>query len=104
MTQRQSQVTLLKVGDFAQICRTTPRTIRFYEKKGLIKPILIDEFSGYRFYDPKQAREVFKIKLLQNFSLSLKDVSKSIKKYNEYGFLEEKLGKIKEEIEQKQKE
>lgn len=104
MTQRQSQVTLLTVGKFAQICRTTPRTIRFYEKKGLLKPALIDTFSGYRFYNPKQAREVFKIKLLQNFNLSLKDVSKSIKKYNEYGFLEEKLGKIKEEIEQKQKE
>lgn len=104
MTQGQSQVTLLKVSRFAQICRTTPRTIRFYEKKGLIKPAFIDEFSGYRFYDPKQAREVFKIKLFQNFDMSLSDISKSIKKYNEYGFLEGKLNKIKEEIEQKQKE
>lgn len=104
MTQGQSQVTLLTVGKFAQICRTTPRTIRFYEKRGLLKPALIDEFSGYRFYDPKQAREVFKVKLFQNFDMSLKDISKNIKKYNEYGFLEGKLSKIKEEIEEKQKE
>jgi len=104
MTQGQSQVTLLKVAKFAQICRTTPRTIRFYEKKGLIKPALIDEFSGYRFYDPKQAREVFKIKLFQNFDMSLSDISKSIKKYREYSFLEGRLSNIKEEIEEKQKE
>ncbi len=104
MTQRQSQVTLLTVGKFAKICRTTPRTIRFYEKKGLIKPALIDEFSGYRFYNPRQAREVFKIKLFQTFNMSLKDVSKNIGKYKEYTFLEGKLSKIKEEIEQKQKE
>lgn len=104
MTQGQSQVTLLKVAKFAQICRTTPRTIRFYEKKGLIKPTYIDQFSGYRFYDAKQAREVFKIKLFQKFDMSLQDIQKSIKKYNEYGFLERKLKKIKEEINEKLKE
>lgn len=104
MTQGQSQVTLLKVAKFAQICRTTPRTIRFYEKKGLIKPAFIDQFSGYRFYDPKQARQVFRIKLFQNFDMTLQDIAKNMKKYKEYSFLEGRLNKIKEEIEQKQKE
>lgn len=104
MTQGQSQVTLLKVAKFAQICRTTPRTIRFYEKRGLLKPALIDQFSGYRFYDSKQAREVFKVKLFQNFDMSLSDISKSIRKYKEYTFLEKKLHEIKKEIDDKNKE
>ena len=57
MTQGQSQVnpstssglTLsqveeskrLAIKEFAQICRTTPRTLRFYEQKGLFKPFKI---------------------------------------------------------------
>lgn len=36
--------------------------------------------------------------------MSLKDVSKNIKKYKEYPFLEKKLNEIREEIDKKQKE
>lgn len=56
----------------------SPRTLRFYEQKGLFKPIKIDSNSKYRFYDPKQARDFLKIKLLQNFHLSLKQITRYV--------------------------
>src|SRR3989338_472751 len=74
MTQGQSQVNLLTIKQFAEVCRTTPRTLRFYEKKGLFKPAVIDTFNKYRFYHPSQAREFLKIKLLQNFHVPLKQI------------------------------
>lgn len=43
---------LLSIHEFAHVCRTTPRTLRFYAQKGLFKPIKIDQNNKYRFYDP----------------------------------------------------
>lgn len=108
MTQGQSQVNLsassrqghLTIKQFAEICRTTPRTLRFYEKKGLFKPAAIDEFTKYRSYHPRQAREFLKIKLLQNFHVPLKQ----IKAESSEKMLNDKLDNLKEEITEKEKE
>ena len=36
-------------GEFARMAHVTIRTIRYYDKKGLLKPSFINE-SGYRMY------------------------------------------------------
>ena len=100
MTQGQSQVNLLTIKQFAEVCRTTPRTLRFYEKKGLFKPAVIDAFNKYRFYHPSQAREFLKIKLLQNFHVPLKQ----IKANSVETTLLNRLKILKEEIAEKEKE
>ena len=100
MTQGQSQFNLLTIKQFAEVCRTTPRTLRFYEKKGLFKPAVIDTFNKYRFYHPSQAREFLKIKLLQNFHVPLKQ----IKANSVETTLLNRLKILKEEIAEKEKE
>lgn len=108
MTQGQSQVNpsagsgqgLLTIKQFAEVCRTTPRTLRFYEKKGLFKPAVIDTFNKYRFYDPRQAREFLKIKLLQNFHIPLKQIKTNSAQVT----LINRLKALKEEIQEKEKE
>lgn len=100
MTQGQSQVNLLTIKEFAEVCRTTPRTLRFYEKKGLFRPAVIDAFTKYRFYNPRQAREFLKIKLLQNFHVPLKQ----IKTNSVQATLSNRLKTLKEEIAEKEKE
>lgn len=42
---------LLKIGQLSKKSGATIDTIRFYENKGLIKPVSRSE-SGYRFYGP----------------------------------------------------
>lgn len=106
MTQGESQVKVnnfLSIQQFAQVCRTTPRTLRFYEKKRLFKPAMADPFTKYRFYDPKQARDFLKIKLLQNFHIPLKQINNSPKNNAEV-HLRNKLQTLQEEIREKQKE
>ncbi len=100
MTQGQSQVNLLTIQPFAEICRTTPRTLRFYEKKGLFKPAVIDPSNSYRFYNPRQARDFLKIKLLQNFHVPLKQ----IKTNSVETTLLNRLKVLKEDIQKKEKE
>lgn len=104
MTQRQSQVKLLTIAEFAQICSTTPRTLRFYEQKGLFKPFNIDRWNGYRYYHPTQARAFFRIKLLKNFHLPLSRISLAAKGNGTEVLLQNKLKSLDSEIKEKQKE
>src|SRR3989344_723135 len=100
MTQRKSQVNLLTIDKFAKIAMTTPRTLRFYEQKGLLKPYEQDLSNHYRFYHPNQVLDFTKIKLLQKFNLSLKNIS-NIKRENEFEFLKSEIKKTKEELDEK---
>ncbi len=95
---------LLTIKQFAVLCRTTPRTIRFYDQKGLIKPKHVDSVTGYRLYDPHQAREFFKVRLLQNFHVPLRAIKATLKKATEKTFLEPELHTISEDIVEKTKE
>ncbi|MCL4354249.1 MerR family transcriptional regulator [Patescibacteria group bacterium] len=94
----------LTIKQFADICRTTPRTIRFYEQSGLLLPRKVDQFSKYRYYEADQARDFFKIKLLQSFNVPLKGMEQAIKNYTEKSFLEERLESVQEEIDEKRRE
>ena len=59
---------MIKIGDFAKIFDVSIKTIRFYEEKGLIVPSFIDVYSGYRYYDDHNIKEMSKILyLIYNF-------------------------------------
>lgn len=94
----------LNIHQFATICRTTVRTIRFYDKKGILKPASVDQYTGYRYYHPHQAREFFKIKLFQTFGTPLKEMNKINETHSEASFLNKKLVDIKAEIEEKKRQ
>lgn len=94
----------LTIHQFATLCRTTVRTIRFYDKKGILRPASVDSYTGYRYYHPHQTREFFKIKLIQTFDVPLKEIGKVGKLYSEGSFLDKKLAQLKTVIEEKQKE
>jgi|SRR5581483_1257406 len=108
MTQRQSQVIvgegLLSIHELALICYTTVRTLQFYDRKGLLKPAHVDPSSKYRYYKPEQARDFFKIRLLQSFRVQLSNVPHALKKFDEQKFLQERLAIVHQEIEEKKKE
>ena len=94
----------LTIHQFATLCRTTVRTIRFYDKKAILKPASVDSYTGYRYYHPHQTREFFKIKLIQRFDVPLNEIAKVAKTYSEGSFLDKKLTQLKKVIEEKQKE
>lgn len=95
---------LLTINEFAKLCRSTPRTLRLYEQLGLLKPIERDKWNKYRLYDPGQGRLFFRIKLLQSFQVPLKEIKKLVEAEVTEKYLDERVGKLKREIEEKQKE
>ncbi len=41
---------MIKIGDFARLSQVSVVTLRYYDETGLLKPVEVDAFTGYRFY------------------------------------------------------
>ncbi len=65
---------MIKIGDFASIFNVSIKTIRFYEKKGLLKPAYVDIYSGYRYYDESNVQQMSKIIALKELGLELNEI------------------------------
>ena len=65
---------MFKIGDFSRLCRTTVRTLRYYDEIGLLKPVKIDNYTGYRYYSVDQLPRLNRIAMLKSLGLSLDDI------------------------------
>lgn len=74
-------------GELAELAGVSSRTIRYYDKKGLLKPVAYTE-GGYRLYDRQSAMQLQKIKLLQYAGLSLKQIDHMIESQSEESLAE----------------
>lgn len=98
---------MFKIGEFSKISNTTVRTLRHYEKLGLILPTTIDPQSGYRFYEANQISTINKIRMLQQVGLSLETIKEILEKQQAdvlnyyYEIKEKELEKEMEEINKK---
>ncbi len=45
---------MLKIGEFSKLSMLTIKALRFYEKEGLLPPVQVDEWTGYRYYETDQ--------------------------------------------------
>ena len=86
---------MYKIGEFSSMSKTTIKTLRYYEKEGLLKPVYIDQNTGYRYYETSQLVEISKIISLRQIGLSIKDIKNIIDGYD----MENILNKRKKEIE-----
>lgn len=86
---------MYKIGDFSSMSKTTIKTLRYYEKEGLLKPVYVDLNTGYRYYETSQLMEISKIIFLRQIGLSIKDIKNILNGYN----MVEILNKRKKELE-----
>lgn len=87
---------MYKIGDFSKMSNLTIKTLRYYEKKGILKPVFIDKNNGYRYYDSKQLSEVSKIISLKQIGLSLKDIKNILNGQDKVKILEKRKKEIEE--------
>ena len=65
---------MLKIGEFSKLSHLTVKALRFYEKKGLLIPKTVDEWTGYRFYETRQLEDAAKIKAYRQLDLSIDEI------------------------------
>jgi DNA-binding transcriptional MerR regulator len=87
---------LLSIGDLAKYCMVSTKTLRHYDKKGILKPAYIDSKTGYRYYSEEQLFWLVMIKRLKQRNFSLEEA----KEYLETGDIK----RIRELFEKKEDE
>lgn len=65
---------MLRIGEFSKLSMLTIKTLRFYEKEGLLKPASVDEWTGYRMYDTAQLETAAKIKALRQLDFTVEEI------------------------------
>lgn len=69
---------MFKIGEFAQMGQVSVRTLRHYDELGLLKPLEIDRFSGYRYYSTSQLPRLNRILALKDLGLSLEEIGQML--------------------------
>jgi len=65
---------MIKIGDFARLCQVSVVTLRHYDELGLLKPISVDSWTGYRYYSVSQLPRLNRILALKDLGFSLEQV------------------------------
>ena len=65
---------MLKIGEFSKLSMLTVKTLRFYEKEGLLMPAQVDKWTGYRFYNTCQLQTAAEIKALRQLDFSVEEI------------------------------
>ena len=66
---------MFKIGDFSRLSFVTVKTLRYYDEIGLLRPVKVDRFTGYRYYSAAQLPRLNYIVALKNLGLSLEEVA-----------------------------
>ena len=64
----------LSIGEFSRLTWLSPKALRMYERRGLLLPDLVDEYTGYRYYRPGQAERARTIALLRRVGMPLERI------------------------------
>lgn len=95
----------LKIKEFSLLCQVTVKTLRHYEKLGLLTPAEVDEWTGYRYYEVSQMQQLGIIRKLQRVGFSLEEVQNLMSTGSlipSVDVLEEKIGTCQRELAQLQ--
>lgn len=64
-----------RIGEFAELTGLSVRTLRFYDEKNVLKPEIVDYYSGYRYYSEEQIEEARYINILKDIEFSLDEIA-----------------------------
>lgn len=65
---------MYRIGEFSKLAKVTIKTLRYYEKEGILMPSYVDESNGYRFYETKQLLTVAKIISLRQMGMTIDNI------------------------------
>ena len=65
---------MLKIGEFSKLGQVSPKTLRLYDERGLLRPAWTDRFTGYRYYATEQLARLHRILALKDLGFSLEQI------------------------------
>ncbi|MEW5721012.1 MAG: MerR family transcriptional regulator [Chloroflexota bacterium] len=67
---------MFKIGDFSKLSQVSVKALRYYDELGLLKPVSVDRFTGYRYYSADQLPRLNRILALKDLGLSLEQIAR----------------------------
>ncbi len=97
---------LLPIGRFSKVSRLTVKALRRYDELGLLRPAVVDDATGYRYYSLAQAPEAERIRLLRSLDMPLETIKRLLDERDPgrvRQLLEEHRARIEERIAEHQR-
>lgn len=69
---------MLKIGEFSRLTQVSVRMLRYYDENGLLKPALVDKFTGYRMYTAEQITVLHRIVFLRDAGFSVAEIAAAL--------------------------
>ncbi len=69
---------MFKIGEFSKLVQVPVTTLRYYDQVGLLKPVEVDRFTGYRYYTASQIPPVHRILALKGLGFSLEQIGAAL--------------------------
>ncbi len=93
---------MIRIGDFSRISQTPVSTLRYYDEVGLLKPVEVDHFTGYRYYMFDQLARLHRILALKDLGFSLEEIARlladDLPSQQVYGMLQRKRAELREQV------
>lgn len=70
------------IGEVAEICSLSIKTLRYYDQIGLVIPEFRNEESKYRYYSKDQMVKLFIIRQLRTLGIGIKEIKELFEKLN----------------------
>ena len=67
---------MFKIGEFSRLAQVPVPTLRYYDQVGLLKPVKVDTFSGYRYYAASQLPRLHRILALKGLGFTLEQIAR----------------------------
>jgi DNA-binding transcriptional MerR regulator len=65
---------MLKIGAFSKLAHIPIKTLRYYDQRDILKPSMIDQASGYRYYTATQLLTIRKIQAWKEHGFTLDQI------------------------------
>lgn len=91
---------MMTIKAFAELCGCTAQTLRYYDRIGLLQPAQVDKWTGYRYYEQRQAIDFVKIRNLQAADFTIGEIGRLLLEPDEavYAAFEEKIAAQQEKL------
>jgi DNA-binding transcriptional MerR regulator len=66
---------MIRIGEFSKLVQVPIATLRYYDQVGLLKPVEVDRFTGYRYYSASQLPRLHRILALKGLGFSLEQIA-----------------------------
>jgi len=71
---------LYNIGEFSRMTSLSIKSLRLYHDKGILIPVQVDQFTGYRYYDDSNYEVAIAVNILKAYYFSLAEIKEILSK------------------------